>query len=330
MTSLKTAVVGYGYWGKNIARVVSESEQFSLDIVCDSNESARRRAAKIHPHSRQISNLKEIPNDIAVVAIVTPADSHYSLARYFLSQGKHVLLAKPFASSLAEAEELAVIAKKSGRTIFVDHTFVFHPAVRKLKELLGRIGTPYFVLSQRLNLGLYQSDVNVIYDLMPHDLSILAYLFDDAIRPTNVQAIAAAGLPKEDLAHCSFEMANGPRGLVTVSWLSPSKIRQFIIVGSRGILSYDDVEVTEKVKFYDRGVDFDLTNVESLAAYTSRISYRTGDLYSPAIPNTEALSFELQEFHRAILDPNVREEYQQISLNTMVGLERVVRMSIKA
>jgi predicted dehydrogenase len=326
-TTLKSAVIGYGYWGANISRVISQNEHFSLDLICDVNRNSLNKGRKAHPHCRIVGDFRQIPDEIEVVAIVTPTSSHYELAKYFLEKNKHVLVAKPLTKTLNEAEHLYRLAKSADRVLFVDHTFVFHPAVRTLKTMLPKIGRPYFTLSQRLNLGLYQPDVNVIYDLMPHDLSILAYLFETEIFPTHAYATAAAGLPQEDLAHCSFVSPRGLEGLITVSWLSPSKIRQFTIVGSNGILSYNDVEVAEKIKYYDRGVDIkDLTNRTSLTAYTSRISYRTGDLYSPAIPNFEALEFEVVEFYNAISNANVQDAYNELNMNTMISLDRILTM----
>jgi predicted dehydrogenase len=325
---LKSAVIGYGYWGANISRVISQNEHFSLDLICDLNQHSLNKALRPHPHCRVVGDFRKIADEIEVIAIATPTSSHYELAKYFLEKKKHVLVAKPLSKTLHEAEYLYQLAKSVGRVLFVDHTFVFHPAVRILKTMLPKIGCPFFVLSQRLNLGLYQPDVNVIYDLMPHDLSIVAYLFETEISPTHAYATAAAGLPQEDLAHCSFVSPRGLEGLITVSWLSPSKIRQFIIVGSNGVLLYDDVAVTEKIKYYDRGIDIkDLTNETSLRAYTSRISYRTGDLYSPAIPNSEALEFEIVEFYNAISNAAVRHSYNELNMKTMVSLDRILKMT---
>jgi predicted dehydrogenase len=323
-SGLKVAVIGYGYWGRNIARVVSQSNDFILHTICDSNAGARDKAARVHSHVNLCERVEDIPSEVEVVAVITPADSHFELAQRFLKQGKHVLLTKPFTRTHEEAVELVRLAKSVDRTVFVDHTFVFNPAVRKLKEMLPRIGKPFFVISQRMNLGLYQPDVNVIYDLMPHDLSIICYLFDAKVKSAQNFALSAAGLPREDMAHSAFQLDNGVHGMVTVSWLSPFKIRQFLVVGSEGMLSYDDVAVSEKIKFYDRGVSMaDLVNANTAEAYTSRISYRSGDLYSPAVANFEALDFEMREFRRAISDAGVREQYNDLNLAVMHSLMQV-------
>lgn len=323
---MNAALIGYGYWGKNIARVLAQSADFNLHTVCDSRPAALKTVEKLYPSARRISDHKEIGDDVGLVAIITPADSHHPLAKQFLERGKNVLLTKPFTTTLKEAEELLNIAEKKNLTVFVDHTFVFHPAVRKLKELLPKIGTPYFVTSQRLNLGLYQPDVNVIYDLMPHDLSIISYLFDEPIQKAQTSAFRSAGLPQEDLAHTSFELKNGAKCLVTASWLSPSKVRTFQIVGSKGMLVYDDTSHQEKIKFFDHGISIaELSDKpESAAAYTTRISYRYGDLHSPAVPNTEALGFEMSELARAIADKSVRAEYNRLNWNVMQALDLIL------
>lgn len=325
MNQLKAALIGYGYWGRNIARVLNSSSAFDLKVICDETPAKLNEAKKIYSNVEMVRSIEEIPSDIDVVAIITPAESHYPLAKRFLERGKHILLTKPFTMNLKEAEELVELAGKMDRVVFVDHTFVFNPAVKKLKELLPKIGKPYFVVSQRLNLGIFQPDVNVIYDLMPHDLSILAYLFDKPITSAVTSAFCSAGYPQADLAHASFELEGGIKGLVSVSWLAPAKIRQFIVVGSAGMLSYDDVAVTEKVRFFDRGIsEKELTESNSLSSYAARISYRSGDMFSPAIANTEALGEEMVEFAKAIQDSKTRRFYNELNLNTMRNLQRVL------
>lgn len=323
---LRAAVVGYGYWGKNIARVIDGSDAFSLDFVCDVSEASRHRASKAHRHATCVATIDELPMDAYdAVAIVTPTDSHYPLARQCLEARKHVLVTKPFARTEAQAEELVRLARANDVCVFVDHTFVFNPAVRTLKELLPRVGTPYFVLGQRLNLGLFQPDVNVLYDLMPHDVSIITYLFDRPIERAVTSAFCSAGLEQEDIAHSTFEMGGNVKGLITVSWLAPAKIRQFIIVGSDGMLSYDDVAVSEKVRVYDRGISLaELSNPAAALAYTARISYRSGDMYSPALPNTEALESEMREFAASIHDRDTRARYERLNLDIMAGLQRIL------
>ena len=321
----RAAVIGHGYWGKNIARVFNSSSEFELVAVCDRNDAACAKAKKLYPNITTVSDPKQLADDIDTVAVITPVGLHFPLARYFLERGKNVLVTKPATQTVGETEELLALADKQGTTFFVDNTFVFNPAVRTLKNLMPRVGKPYFVISQRLNLGLFQPDVNVIMDLMPHDLAIIAYLFDASIESANTSALHVAGLPQADLAHSTFTMTNGVKGLVTASWLAPAKVRQFFVVGSDGMLSYDDVAVSEKIRFYDKGISFDEKGQpDSLAAYTARISYRAGDMYSPAVPNYEALELEISEFAKAIADPTVRTSYNTLNLHIMKNLQAIL------
>lgn len=322
---MKVALLGYGYWGKNIARNFSLSSKFELHTICDLDKKNLEMAKKMFPSVNVTDDFKQISDDVDVVAPIVPVDHHYFFADYFLEKGKHVLLTKPFTKKIDETIKLIEKADRKGLTIFADHTFIFNPAVRKMKEMLPKIGTPYIVLSSRLNLGLYQPDVNVVYDLMPHDLSIISYLFDGNIKTATTNSFSAAGLPHEDFAHSSIEYDNNVKAFVTVSWLSPYKIRDFIIVGSEGMISYDDNQVTEKIKFYNRGVDLkDLQAGSSEIGYTARISYKSGDSISPAIEGTEALKLEMDEFYKAIHDPQIRHYYNQITMRTMRALSLVI------
>ena len=322
---MKVALIGYGYWGKNIARNFSLSSKFELHTICDLDENNLENAKRMFPSVNVTNDYKMISDDVDVVAPIVPVDHHYFFADYFLEKGKHVLLTKPFTKQIDQTIKLIEKAERKGLTIFADHTFIFNPAVRKMKEMLPKIGTPYIVLSSRLNLGLYQPDVNVVYDLMPHDLSIISFLFDGNITSATTNSFSAAGLPHEDFAQTSIEFDNKVKAFVTVSWLSPYKIRDFIIVGSEGMISYDDNQVTEKIKFYNRGVDLkDLQAGASEIGYTARISYKSGDSYSPAIEATEALKFEMDEFYSAINDKEVRDYYNQITLRTMKSLSLVL------
>jgi predicted dehydrogenase len=323
---MKVAVIGYGYWGTNVARAFTQSPAFDLDTICDLSADRRAAASRTHPAVRCVKRIEDIPDTTDVVATITPVDTHYRLARHFLEKGKHVLVTKSFTRTLEEAETLIRIAGEQEVAVFVDHTFVFNPAVRSLKKLLPRIGQPYFLLSQRLNLGRYQPDVNVLYDLMPHDLSIISYLFESEIKSSTCLAFSAAGLPQEDFAQASFTLQNGVRGTVTVSWLAPSKVREFTIVGSNGMLTYDDTRVAEKVKLYDKSIRIDgVDEADPDLAYTARISYRTGDLFSPAISDGEALAIELVEFERAIRDPEVRRRYDAMNRTVMKDLEAILQ-----
>ncbi|MCB0364450.1 MAG: Gfo/Idh/MocA family oxidoreductase [Bdellovibrionaceae bacterium] len=324
MTSV--SLIGYGYWGRNIARVVSQSGRFRLLEICDIDPEARNQAAAIYPGVRLSDGFQLPDKEAEVVAIMTPVASHYDLAKRCLQDDRHVWLTKPMTMTLAEAADLVELAEKKNRTVFVDHTFIFNPAVRKMKELLPRIGEPYFLLSHRMNLGRYQEDVNVIYDLAPHDLSIMTYLFGQNVVSAETFTCAAAGLPQEDLAHANLVTDKGIKALVTWSWLSPFKVRQMFLIGSKGMLFYDDAEVTGKVKFFDREVTVEeMQDAHSAKALATRISYRSGDLYSPTIPTTEALALETEELDRALKDPETRHYYHHLSLQVMQGMDVILQ-----
>ncbi len=327
---MKVALIGYGYWGKNIARNISQSNNFELHTICDLNKSSLEEAENIYPNTILLEDYTKISEDVDLVAPIVPVDMHYKFADYFLDRNKHVLLTKPFTKTYEQAELLIEKANSKGLTVFADHTFIFNPAVRKIKEMLPKLGTPYFVISSRLNLGLYQPDVNVVYDLMPHDLSIINFLFESEIRSANTSSFNAAGLPQEDFAQTSIDFKNNLKAFINVSWLSPYKIRSFIIIGSDGMLSYDDNSPDEKIKFYDKKIKLkDLAEGNEKLNYTVRINYKSGDLYIPAIDGKEALKLEMEELYRAIKDKEVRDYYNSITLRTMKSLEEVVKSQQK-
>ena len=318
------AVIGHGYWGRNIARVFNSSPDFSLKCVCDCSPPALAEARALYPAAVAVPNIDEIPADINVVAVITPVGERLSIAERFLNAGKHVLVTKPSTLRAIETDSLIALAERKGVAFFVDNTFVFNPAVIALKNILPKIGKPYFTVSQRMNLGRFQSDMNVIFDLMPHDVAILSYLFEANVTQANTTAVHSAGLPQEDLAHSTFLLDNNVHGLVTVSWLAPMKVRKLFVVGQDGMLTYDDVAVSEKVCFYDKGLRVDAdTPPDPANLYTARISYRAGDMYSPAIANREALEIEMGEFAQAIRDEKVRRSYNKLNSLIMRNLEKL-------
>jgi predicted dehydrogenase len=232
--------------------------------------------------------------EVEAVAIATPVHTHYALVKQALHSGKHVLVTKPLTSDVAEAQELVALAEQKGLTLQVDHTFIYHPAVEKLKEIVvqGELGDLYYFDSVRINLGLLQSDVSVLWDLAPHDISIMQYLID---RPVQwVQAVGAChvGGQVESMAYIAVQFADNVLGHCHVNWLAPMKIRLVMLGGSRRMVVYDDNLVTEKVKLYDKGVT--LNSMEGL--YEALVQYRNGDMHAPAIANSEALGREVKHF----------------------------------
>ncbi len=294
------AIIGYGYWGPNLARAASESGLFSIEVIADQSAPALERAARRHPGARLVRNWREAIAEPGVdaVLIATPVSSHFEIALAALREGKHVLVEKPMTDDIATAARLVEEAARRCLVLMVDHTFVYTGAVRKIADLMtaGEIGSVHYYDSTRVNLGLFQSDVNVIWDLAVHDFSIMDHLIE--AQPVAISASGAGFLPDgpESMAHLSVFFDNGAMAHLNVSWLAPVKIRQTVIGGSRRMVIYDDMQTSEKVKVYDRGVSL----VPEPASREQRISYRIGDMFAPAISAKEALVTEMEEFARCI------------------------------
>ena len=288
-------IIGYGYWGPNLVRNFNIIEGADVVSVCDLNPDALKKAGKTYPNIEVISDADKIlgASDIDAIAIATPVFTHYELARKALENGKHVFVEKPFVSSVAQAEKLIELADKKNLTIMVDHTFLFTGAVRKIKELIsdGVLGNLYYFDSTRVNLGLFQHDINVIWDLAPHDFSIMDYVVEE--KPTAVAATGSAhfnGL--ENIAYVTVYFSNNMIGHFNVNWMSPVKVRNTLIGGDKKMLLWNDLESDEKIKIYDKGVD--VKTQENI--YDLLVSYRSGDVWVPKINQTEALKIEADYF----------------------------------
>lgn len=296
---IKVGIIGYGYWGPNIVRNFSSIEGSTVLSVCDCSQPALHRAHQVHPNipaTRDCNDILTSP-EIDAVAVITPVATHFELAKKALENGKHVFVEKPFTSTAAQAEELITLAEKKNLTIMVDHTFIFTGAVRKIKELVDDkiLGDLYYYDSVRVNLGLFQRDVNVIWDLAPHDFAVMDYILDE--RPVAVAACGKAhvnGL--EDTAYVTALFSNNLIAHFNVNWLSPVKVRTTLIGGEKKMLVWNDLEADEKIKVYDKGVE-----VKSKEAdYTRRVNYRSGDMYSPRVEQSEALRTETAYFLKCI------------------------------
>ncbi|MBW6397551.1 Gfo/Idh/MocA family oxidoreductase [Roseomonas sp. HJA6] len=289
-------VIGYGYWGPNLARSVAETDGCRLAAIADFSSAALSRAGKRFPGAALYQDPQSLIEDSAVdaVLIATPVATHYALAAAALRAGKHVIVEKPIASSSDDARRLIDDADRRGLTLMVDHTFVYTSAVQKISELLraGDLGDVYYYDSTRVNLGLFQHDVNVIWDLAVHDLSILDYLLQE--KPLAVSASGAGHIPgrQENMAHLSLFYPSGTVAYLNVNWLAPVKVRQTLIGGSRKMIVWNDLEPSEKIKVYDRGVTLG-DGPEQVAA---RISYRSGDMWAPQLSVKEALLTEMEHF----------------------------------
>jgi len=292
---INIGVIGYGYWGPNIVRNFNSLDEANVVSICDNRPEALQRAKSLFPQARLTNNSNDLlcDSEIDVVAVVTPVSTHFDLAKKALENGKHVFVEKPFTSAAVEAEELLELAEKKNLKIMVDHTFLFTGAVRKIKELIdqGTLGQLYYYDSTRVNLGLFQHDVNVVWDLAPHDLSIMEYLV-----PGQPEALVATGETHfnglEDVAFITVYYPDALIAHFNVNWLSPVKIRTTLIGGENRMLVWNDLEPDEKIKIYDKGVEIDTRE----GVYDVLVSYRTGDMLAPKVEQTEALKLETQYF----------------------------------
>jgi predicted dehydrogenase len=297
---LKIGVIGYGYWGPNIVRNFHGQDRSRVVAVCDKNPKSLDRVRNSFPDIRTTGDCNDVLTapDIDVVAVVTPVWTHYQLAKTALENGKHVFVEKPFTYTAAQAEELINLAERKNLKIMVDHTFLFTGAVKRMKELIddGTLGTLYYYDSTRVNLGLFQHDVNVLWDLAPHDLSIMDYLIK--AQPEAVVATGEKHLNDvADIAFMTLYYPNNMIGHINVNWLSPVKVRTTLIGGEKKMLVWNDLEVDEKLKIYDKGVQ-----MSGVGVYDLLVSYRSGDMWAPRVEQVEALKVEAAYFVDCILN----------------------------
>lgn len=303
---LGVAVVGAGYWGPNLIRNFASSPHWDLKMVCDLDLDRARAVAG--PHVQVTDQLRRVLDDpsIDAVAIATPARTHQGLALAALRADKHVLVEKPLADSVAGGHAMVDLAWQRGLVLMTDHTYCYTPAVQKMRELVssGELGDIHFIDSVRINLGLVQPDIDVLWDLAPHDLSILDFILPGGLPTTGVSATGAdpIGAGRACVGHLTLPLPGDGLAHVHVNWLSPTKIRQMVIGGSRRTLVWDDLNPQQRLSVYDRGVDLARTSVAAADRDASSISYRLGDTWSPALPEREALGQMVAEFASAILE----------------------------
>lgn len=296
---VRFGVIGYGYWGPNIVRNLMQLEKSRVLGVCDSSADARTRARKAHREMTVCAEPDDLIGapDIDAIAVVTPVWTHYDLAKAALDAGKHVFVEKPFTSNAAQAEKLIELATRKNLKIMVDHTFLFTGAVRKIRQLLAdeALGKLYYYDSTRINLGLFQRDANVIWDLAPHDLSIIDHLIHR--RPEAIVATGQSHLNGfEDVAFITLYFPDKVIAHINVNWLSPVKLRMTLIGGEKKMLVWNDQAADEQVKLYDKGVS--VTTLEGV--YNALVNYRTGDMWAPRLERSEALTRELEYFVECI------------------------------
>jgi predicted dehydrogenase len=298
---LRVGVIGYGYWGPNIVRNLHGQKHVQAAMVCDKSAAALARVRKAYPGIETVSDPMDVVRspEIDAVAVITPVWTHYELAKLALENGKHVFIEKPFTSNSAQAEELINLAARKKLTIMVDHTFLFTGAVRKIRELTesGALGDLYYYDSLRVNLGLFQHDVSVIWDLAPHDLSIM-----DHVIQAEPEAIVATGEKHlngvEDVAFMTIYFPRNVIAHINVNWLSPVKIRTTLIGGQKKMVVWNDLVADEKVRVYDKGVQ--ITSGDGIRDLL--VSYRTGDMWAPQLEPMEALHTEMNYFADCVLN----------------------------
>jgi predicted dehydrogenase len=300
--TIKVGVIGFGYWGPNLARNFAECADSQLTAIVDLQSHRLRQAAARYPSVEISDDLDSVLGDpsIDAVAIATPVHTHFELAMRALRAGKHVLVEKPLADSSDNILRLIEEADRRNLVILVDHTFVYNPAVRKMRELLvdGSLGEPYYYDSIRINLGLFQKDVNVLWDLAVHDISIIDHVLGRqpvAVSATGVNHVSGAPV---NLAYLTLFFEGNLIAHVHVNWLAPVKVRQAIFGCSRRMIVYDDLDPSEKIKVYDKGVTID--GVDGAEAYQMRVGYRSGDMWAPQLEVVEALQAEVQHFTSCI------------------------------
>jgi predicted dehydrogenase len=291
-------VVGYGYWGPNLVRNFWGIPQADLRWVCDLQTERLSGLRQRYPSVQITEDFEQVLNDpkVDAVAIATPVSSHFKLAMRALKAGKHVLVEKPIAPTVEEAQRLVDEAERRGLVLAVDHTFLHTGAVRKMRELAANIGEIYYYDAVRVNLGLFQQDTSVLWDLAVHDLSIMDHVLNE--RPVAISATGMSHVPgePENIAYLTLFFASTLIAHVHVNWLAPVKIRRTLLAGSKQMIVYDDLEPSEKIKVYDKGITLSPRARSGETINNMKVGYRTGDMLAPRLDMTEALDIELREF----------------------------------
>jgi len=317
-------LVGLGYWGPNVLRNLQELEEAEVSYVCDLRREPLAHALRRYPTLRAIRDLDSVLSDptVEAIALCTPVATHYALAARALAAGKHVFVEKPLASSSGEALELIEAADAADLVLMPGHTFLYSPPVTLSRELIqsGQLGEIYFITTSRVNLGLHQPDVSVVWDLAPHDFSILRYWLDEV--PTRVSALSRSCMVEgtADVAFIDLEYSSGTIAHVEIAWLAPGKLRRTAVVGSEKMLVYDDTS-NEPVRIFDSGAD--LPDPETFGEY--RLSYRTGDITSPSVEAHEPLSLELADFCQAVRTGAEPRSSAELGLDVVAMIEAVER-----
>jgi len=302
MSNIRVAIVGCGYWGQNLLRNFAELDQAEVTVVCDFEPRALTRAKKRYPSIEICQNYADVLTNERVDAVVlaTPVSSHYPYARQALQAGKHVLVEKPLAQSSRQVMDLIRTAEAAGKVLMVDHTFLYTGAVRQMKSLVesGEIGQLLYFDSVRISLGLVQSDINVLWDLGPHDLSIMDYLCEREAVAISATGVKHLNTPYENIAYVTVQFEDNFIAHFHLNWMAPVKVRRTLVGGSKKMIVYDDMENSEKVKVYDKGI---VQNHDPEKRERLLTGYRNGDMLAPRLDTTEALRLMAQDFVTSIL-----------------------------
>jgi predicted dehydrogenase len=329
MSKLAVGIIGYGYWGPNLVRNFSACPLTEVAAVCDASPARLEAFRRSHGHLKAVSSVDELLDlPLQAVAIATPVLTHFPLARRCLEAGLHVMVEKPLAATSAEARGLIAVAERQQRVLMVDHTYLFSNAVRRIKDLIeyGELGSLYYADSIRINLGLFRHDVNVVWDLAPHDLSIIDSIISDEARSISAWGCAHADPDIEDIAYVNVDYGDSLMANFHVNWLSPVKVRQMIFAGSRKGLIFNELNPTEPIKVYDRGIELGLSEEERRRRL---ISYRSGDVWCPHIEPSEPLQAAVTHFAECIRDGKTPISDGHLGLRVVRLLEAATR-SIRA
>lgn len=315
---LRIGLIGYGYWGPNLARNFSGHPECQLSCISDMNADRRAQAALAYPQAKVVADADIVADaDLDVIVIATPVFTHYPLAKAALEHGKHVWVEKPMTSSSVQARELTALAESQGRILMVDHTFLFTGAVRKMKTLVdsGEIGDLYYYDSVRINLGIFQHDVNVVWDLAPHDLAIMDFLLGPKAEAISAHGRGHFDTGLEDVAYVSVFYPGNLIAHFHLNWLSPVKIRRTVVGGSKKMLVWDDLNREEQIKIYNKGMDVETRE----GMYRILATPRSGEMYAPVVPAVEALRAEVAYFVECVNN-------NQTPLNGGAAGTRIVQM----
>jgi len=327
---IRVALVGYGYWGPNYARVFSELPGSEVTAICEVAADRRQRAAEKHRQVAAPRDLSELlrRTDVDAVVISTPASTHYEVAMAALRSGRHVLIEKPLALNMEHCRELAELAERSGRVLMVAHTFLYNAGIRKMKECIGApdFGRVYYLHATRTNLGPIRQDVNAVWDLAPHDVSIFHYLLDQPPLWASAIGSSVLGHSREDVAFITLGYADGVIGNIHVSWADPNKVREVVAVGSGRRVVFDDLNSLEHVRVYEKGVTVGESSADSFGEF--KLLVRDGDIISPHVEPSEPLKNQCAEFLSAIQTGNAplsNARFAASVVRTLLAIEASMR-----